>query len=160
MGNIDTRCQFDKGYLVVQTAQAFYYPGTPVTGNIYLRVMQPIEAKYIDIEIKGKEKVSFVTQEQRDGQTHHEKRKARRQVIHYSQPCFTFATPVLYPGDYVIPFNFPLPAGLPSSIFYHNKNDWDKPKAKVKYHIKAKLHGHHNSDMVYKQVLLVREAGA
>ena len=57
---------------------------------------------------------------------------------------------MLLPGDYVIPFNFPLPAGIPSSMFYHNKHDWDKPKSKVKYHIKAKLHTHHGSEMSYK----------
>jgi hypothetical protein len=32
-----------------------------VTGTIYIRVTHPIEAKYVELEIKGKEKVSFVT---------------------------------------------------------------------------------------------------
>lgn len=160
MGNVDTRSHFNSGYLVVQTSQAFYYPGTPVTGNIYLRVTHPIEARHIELQISGKEKVSFITHETRDNQQHHEKRKARKEIMHYSQPAFTFGVPVLAPGDYVIPFSFPLPLGIPSSVFYYNNHHYDKPKAKVKYHIKARLHTHHGSEMSYKQILVVREAGA
>jgi hypothetical protein len=161
MGNVDTRCHHEHGYLIVQTAQPFYYPGTPVTGTIYLRVTHPVEAKFIELQISGKEKVSFLTHETRDNQQHHIKRKARREIIHYSQPAFHFTTPVLAPGDYVIPFSFPLPVGIPSSVFYYDNHHADKPKAKVKYHIKAKLHNHHGkAEMSYKQILVVREAGA
>ena len=61
MGNVDSRSPFAKGYIIVQTGQSFYFPGTPVTGTIYIRVTHPIEAKYVELEIKGKVKVSFVT---------------------------------------------------------------------------------------------------
>ena len=142
MGKVDTRSHFDSGYLVVQTGQPFYYPGTPVTGTIYMRITKPVEAKYVELEIKGKEKVSFIV---RIGDNN-VKKKDRRQVIHYSQPSFTFTEPILHPGDYVIPFSFPLPVGIPSSIFYHNHHAAGRPKAKVKYHIKAKLHTHHGAE--------------
>ena len=65
MGNIDSRCNFDAGYLIVQTMQPFYNPGTMITGTIYLRVTRPINAKHIEIEVKGQEKVSFLEHLQR-----------------------------------------------------------------------------------------------
>lgn len=59
------------------------------------------------------------------------------------------------PGDYSIPFQFHLPMGIPSSIYYKNTFGLKKPKAKVKYTIKTVLHG--GDTMKYKQVLIVRE---
>lgn len=64
----------------------------------------------------------------------------------------------MIPGDYVIPFKFLLPAGLPSSLLYNNKHHIKKPKAKIKYILKAKIQtksDHH--EMFYKQVLIIRE---
>ena len=104
MGNVDARCRYDHGYLVVQTAKPFYMPGEVITGNIYLRAMAPLDVKHIDIQIKGTEKGSFVQRVNRDNEWHDEKRKMKKEIIHYSQPCFTFAVPVLNPGDFVIPF--------------------------------------------------------
>ncbi len=59
MGNIDTRCRYDAGYICLQTQKPVYYPGELVAGTIYLRVMQPIEARTIDLHVKGKEKVAW-----------------------------------------------------------------------------------------------------
>ena len=84
MGNVDARCHYEHGYFVVQTAKPFYYPGEHITGSIYIRANTHIETKYIELEIKGKEKVSFMQTETRDGQQHHEKRKAKKEIIHYS----------------------------------------------------------------------------
>lgn len=62
------------------------------------------------------------------------------------------------PGAYVINFSFNLPADLPSSINTHIKNVRERPKAKIKYFVKAKVTGIDQRDnMKYKQVLVVRE---
>lgn len=52
-----------------------------------------------------------------------------------------------------------LPSGIPSSFYFKEKHCREKPKAKCKYVVEAKLVTHHNSDeMKYKQVLIIREA--
>lgn len=64
------------------------------------------------------------------------------------------------PGDYTIPFSFILPPGLPSSMNFKDESVHAKPKAKVKYHVKAVLNDHSGHTMMkYKQVLIVREQG-
>ena len=53
MGNEHSRGRYSKGYLVCQTSKPFFYPGEMVTGQIYLRTNQPIEARHIEIHVKG-----------------------------------------------------------------------------------------------------------
>lgn len=60
MGNIDTRSAFDHGYLMVQSDQPYYQPGELVTGKIFLRITSPIDATYLEIEVRGKEKASWI----------------------------------------------------------------------------------------------------
>ena len=60
MGNEHSRCKFDKGYICVQTGEQFYYPGQMIQGSIYLRVNEPVEARHIEIKVKGKEKSKFI----------------------------------------------------------------------------------------------------
>ena len=68
---------------------------------------------------------------------------------------------VIEAGQYVLPFSFALPDGIPSSIFFKDKHTDGNPKCKVKYFIKAKVHGvGGDEDMKYKQVLTVNEKGA
>jgi hypothetical protein len=116
------------------------------------------------LEVKGAEKVSWLERVSRnvDGRTEHhwEKRKGKKEVFKYRAPCFQFSVPVLMPGDYTIPFQFMLPASLPSSMNFKDTKCDEKPKAKVKYHIKAILTDQHNKEaMKYKQVLILREQG-
>lgn len=60
----------------------------------------------------------------------------------------------------MIPFAFNLPAGIPSSVYFKDNHIEQKPKGKVKYHIKAILLGHHGKEvMKYKQVVVIREMG-
>jgi hypothetical protein len=64
MGNaIDTRMGFDGGYIFIKSDQEFYYPGNMVTGKIYIRADRPIDAEFLEIKVKGKEKASFWEQE-------------------------------------------------------------------------------------------------
>ncbi len=65
MGNIDSRCKYDYGYLVVQTDQQLYNPGSVVTGKIAIRAVMPCDPQKILIDVKGVEKMSFIDQETR-----------------------------------------------------------------------------------------------
>ena len=82
MGNIDSRSKFHGGYIYVKTDKPFYYSGNKVFGKIYIRV-EPgnlLQARNLDIRVKGKEKCSYWEQEARtrqatrtnaDGKTEH-----------------------------------------------------------------------------------------
>ena len=60
MGNaIDTRSEFEGGYLYVKTDKPFYYAKDTVYGKIYIRTAVPLDAKKLEIKVKGKEKASF-----------------------------------------------------------------------------------------------------
>ena len=64
MGNaLDHRSQFQGGYIYVKTDKPFYYPGTTVYGKIYIRTEVPLDAKYLELKVKGKEKASFWREE-------------------------------------------------------------------------------------------------
>ena len=165
MGNVDSRSKYEYGYMMVQTASPVYNPGAPVTGSIYLRIgPSGCPSRDITLEVKGAEKVSWIERVTRhvDGRTEQEdeKRKAKKEVFKYKAPCFTFTVPHLAPGDYTIPFSFQLPGSLPSSMNFKDSHTHAKPKAKVKYHIKAVLNDLSGKEvMKYKQVLIVREQG-
>ena len=160
MGNVDSRSKFEQGYIILQTAKPFYMPGEAVTGTIFLRTMVPVNVSTIDLEVSGKEKVSFVVRTNRNNDWHDDKHKARRTIMHFHQPAFTFAVSTLAPGDYAIPFTFVLPVGIPSSLLFKNHHVQGHPKDKVKYHLRATLksQGGH-CVMKYKQILMVREPG-
>jgi len=59
MGNEHAKCKGAKGYICVQTAKPFYSGGEQIQGNIYLRVTAPLEGKYIEIKVEGKEKAGW-----------------------------------------------------------------------------------------------------
>ena len=71
MGNIDSRCKNDCGYMVIQTDQQLYNPGSQITGRINIRCTRQCEPRHIIIHVKGVEKISFKDREthtrQRDG---------------------------------------------------------------------------------------------
>ena len=47
MGNVDSRSKFEGGYLLYMTDKPFYSPGEIVTGKIYLRAFNFIDAPQI-----------------------------------------------------------------------------------------------------------------
>ena len=115
MGNIDTRCSFKSGYMCFQTDKPYYQPGEIITGRVFFRAMSPLDAQYIEINIKGKEKGSWTdritkTHHNPDGSVRYEqediKRKAGRVIIDYKAPVFTFLNGSVLPGDYIIPVQF------------------------------------------------------
>ena len=155
MGNaLDSRSQFQGGYIYVKTDKPFYYPGSKVYGKIYIRTEVALDASFLEIKVKGKEKASFVrTETYQDGdqsRTRHIKEKLHRKILEFKGTCFTFQQPYLNPGDYTIPFEFDLPAHLPASIAYHNRGHHAKPKAFLKYTVLATIHTHQHKKMKYK----------
>lgn len=165
MGNtIDRRASFNGGYLFVKTDRPYYYPGNVVYGKIYIRLECPMDAKNLEIKISGKEKASFL---RRETEHYHEngeqktrqvtkKEKCFKQLIDVTAHCFAFGSRLM-PGDYTVPFEFTIPAHLPASIMYHNIHHHDKPKAHIKYNVKAIVHNHDRTQLKYKQMLILHE---
>ena len=55
---LDMRAQFDGGYLYVKTDRTFYYKGETVYGKIYIRCTRQMDASWLEIDVKAKEKAS------------------------------------------------------------------------------------------------------
>lgn len=145
MGNIDSRAQFKDGYLYVKTDKPFYYPGNRVYGKIYIRALNVINANFLEIRVKGKEKAKFTTHHD-DSETRH---KMETKHIDCKMTAFTFQGP-LQPGDYIIPFEFDLPHDVPASVMWKRKDSGNNPSVKVKNTIKAIVHMHDKQVMKYK----------
>ena len=135
-------------------------------GIIYIEILEPVQASHIELEIKGGEKCSFIRHYtetvHRDGEAHIEHRtekcKHSKKFLEYKNRVFDIQDGVLNPGVYSVEFATVLPDKIPSSINFKHKHSREEPKAKVKYYVKAKLHGaDKHDDMKYKQVLIIRE---
>lgn len=63
------------------------------------------------------------------------------------------ACEVLVPGAHCGGFTFTLPTGIPSSFFFRDDDNKEKPKAKAKYHIKVRLEG---TNIAAKRALMIR----
>ena len=55
---MDSRSQFDGGFLFVKTDKTFYYKGDTVYGKIYIRCTRQMQANFLELDIKAKEKAS------------------------------------------------------------------------------------------------------
>lgn len=47
------------GSIYVQTEEPFYFSGQVVKGQIHLNLRAPYPARFIDLQVKGKEKSKF-----------------------------------------------------------------------------------------------------
>ena len=158
----DPRSRFEKGKIQLQTECPFYEPGNLVKGLIWMHIDAPVALRDIEIEVKGKEKVAFTrywTEQEGDRTVErHHRHKMEKTFLRYHEPVYRFPEGFFNPGAYVIEFSFNLPIDLPSSINTHMKDVRERPKAKIKYFIKAKVNAFDPRDnMKYKQVLIVRE---
>ena len=126
MGNttgigIDTRAAFQGGYLFVKTDKPFYHKGETVYGKIYIRAEVAVAAKYLEIDIKGKEKASFHYTTRSNKQTHHHYPKCGRKYFEFKAKCYEFNQGPLQPGDYFVSFEFKLPDDIPASCYWQKK---------------------------------------
>ena len=133
----------------MKTAKPFYHPGDQVTGNIYIRLMVPMNASTLEIKVKGKEKAKFIRYYSNGQSTWSECIRYEHKHIEFKGVCFTFNGP-LNPGDYTIPFEFDLPNDIPGSICFRDDTRMEKPKAEIKYTVKAVLNTVDNRVLKYK----------
>ena len=163
----DARSCFEGGKIMVQTEFPFYEPGNLIKGKIYIHIDRAMFCNFIEIRVKGVEKAAHTRfyQEQVDqgnGQgtqsvERSERVKMRRVFLEYKQPIFNM-NGMLNPGSYEVDFSCTLPVGLASSLHFFDTSRRERPKAKVRYFIKATLHSNNSaSNMKYKQILMVRE---
>jgi sporulation-control protein spo0M len=157
----DPKCSFPKGKIQVRTENPFYEPGNTVSGSIFIQLDDSVNCDKIKIEVKGKEKGKFAHEWENEAGEHNEELKLYNYFLKYNGKVFEPPDKVLAPGCYVVNFNFALPDNIPSSIFFKDKDTAGNPKCKVKYFIKAKIHGiDGDEDLKHKQVLTIREPGA
>jgi hypothetical protein len=158
----DTRCVFKAGKMQLQTEFPFYEPGNTINGKIFIEVPAPVQASHIELEFKGKEEVKWIrywheTEGERQVERH-EKIHRERKFLEYKQRVFAIPGGFINAGSSEVSFQFTLPTGIPSSFYYKDKKCREKPKAKVKYTVKATLCSTLTSEeMKYKQVLIIRE---
>lgn len=149
------------GSIYVQTDAPYFLAGQVVTGKIYLNIFKHYPAAFLDIQVKGKEKVKWKESEMyRDssGDTKFRtvKRKGDHKILYTRIPLFTFAERVVAPGQYCFPFQFQLANGIPGSLIISNHD----MKAEIKYSVKGILEpwkDTHIKKMKSKQLLIVRE---
>jgi hypothetical protein len=158
----DDRCNYTNGRIQLQTEFPFYEPGNTINGVIYLEIFNPTQANCIEIEVKGQEKVAFTRyymENEGDRQVERSERvKASKRFAHFKEPVYPIPGGQLAPGLYQVRFQFVLPDKMPSSINFKDKSTRERPKAKIKYFVKAVLKtGFFENNMKYKQVLAIRE---
>jgi len=94
MGNqMDSRSQFDGGNLFVKTDKTFYYKGDTVYGKIYIRCNRQMQANFLELDIKAKEKAShwdWVVRDDGFGNEISEQIKVRfgEKFFEFKQNCF------------------------------------------------------------------------
>jgi len=102
--------------------------------------------KHMEIEVCGNEKASYKV---RRGKYDHQD-VFEKKILGFKGVCFTFKGPI-NPGDYIIPFEFELPANIPASILWHDlNNEFDKnPSCEVIYNITSTLVTDDNKQLKY-----------
>lgn len=151
--------------MMVQTEKPFYEPGEQVNGKVFLQLGQTVQAKYLSIEIKGKEKCKFNSfrTEWHDGEHEGDPKVAERikekhkETKNFLEGKVEFSGSEMAPGNYEAMFYFKLPNECPSSFYYENKKIETKPLAKTVYTVKAKLDLSGDDDFKYKTTLMIRE---
>lgn len=131
-----------------------YMCGEQVNGTIALKVKKPGNASMIFMQLKGKEKVVLWERVSKhrdatrwvDGREEHYQEqyyddkeiKDKKKAYNYSFKIFEFPGHQMQQGQWLIPFSFVLPMGLPTS-FDHEWYDHGECEATIKYTVKAKL---------------------
>jgi len=165
MGNIDSKYKFEHGNIYCQTDKAYFVAGEHITGKIYLNLSMSYPAQSLEIEVKGKEKCKWKTQQSKEVKNGEDTKselvdvthKNERSVITYKVPIYYFPGGMAPAGQYTFPFSFALPSNLPASMFYCGV---DKSAAKIKYKLQAYLEpsmGFSVKKMKFKQILVIRQ---
>lgn len=120
---------------------------------MYFRLLKALDVENVELQIVGREKVSFIFK----GKNGLQKAKQKHAIFDRVDIIQQFDGPFLPLGDYQIPFKFTLPKGIPYSIIYRNLCIKARPKCEVKYFLRAILHSGSQRKMSHKQYLIVKE---
>ena len=107
--------------------------GKEVTGSVFFTPTSPIEAKYLEFQFTGKEKVSF----KRSSKSckYLKDYSGKYKLVRIELIIHEWKSGILDPGGYRYPFVFELPYDVPASFNYTNK----KASGSISYNIKARV---------------------
>jgi len=169
MGNAvsNSFCQSDSIYVQMDSPVAT--SGQMVTGNVYLNINSPngFNSKGVFLEVEGYEETRFMTQEFKtvefEGGQRQEsvdvRRQERKHFLHFRIPLHIW-NGRLMPGQYIFPFSFVLPAGLPGSFLEADvSRGWGDYMGQIFYRIEAECDhgGFLGRDVKHSQNLVVHE---
>ncbi|KDO28330.1 hypothetical protein SPRG_06569 [Saprolegnia parasitica CBS 223.65] len=146
-----------KGSIAIIVDKPHYISGEVVSGSLQVDVLEPIECNEVVVVISGKEKVHW--SETHDVGSGDDRRSVTRTFS--SSHRFLNQAIVLYsaqhhisPGQYIYPFQYQLPIGLPGTF---DNQCHDGVDARVQYSIKGRLRvdGFFSRDVKRRQTFIV-----
>jgi hypothetical protein len=131
----------------IRLDQSTVEAGQVLQGRVYLSVKSRQESvQGIHLLLQGHERTTVVSYEHK-GHRDHEKRhedSGTFVLANYDVPLVFFDNGIIKPGQYEYPFEWPIPANLPSSMTCHH----EESSCQVEYNLTAYLHttnNHHHS---------------
>jgi len=134
-----------KGKIHVNTEKPTYFPGEIVNGNVFCDIKEPIECEAVVMKCKGKEKVYWQetrTRTDDEGHSHTYEVDFDAKKDFFVEKIVLSAVAQKIPvGQWVYPFSFQLPMGIPPSFSFKDScwrgGENNKIKAKVEYKFKG-----------------------
>uniref|UniRef100_A0A0G4GZD3 Arrestin C-terminal-like domain-containing protein n=1 Tax=Chromera velia CCMP2878 TaxID=1169474 RepID=A0A0G4GZD3_9ALVE len=149
--------------IYVRTDKPSYSPGETVRGELFLKLMSPIDTSGVFVKVTGYERVKIEETVERQ---HGERTERETHVRHGRSDIFKMKVPIwnvrggLAPGDYTIPFTFVLPQGIPGTLSVRDRADFGKHvEADICYKIKGLCErpGWFKSDIKHRQYFQVMQ---
>ena len=150
---------------IIQFEKSFYYPGEVVNGTIFINVVDAMQSKGVELELKCSEGTKFIISKQIRINDEHSPGGSRYETLreevkdkktHFQNKCYLpmFQNNNLNVGQYGIPFSFFIPGDLPGSFEYYNYNE----SAYIKFEVKVKVHPINNEKKTkFSSILIVRQ---
>ncbi|ETW06813.1 hypothetical protein, variant [Aphanomyces invadans] len=146
-----------KGTIQLRVDKPYYTSGDVISGSLLVDIRKSIDCTEVVVFVAGKEKVSWSEDHTRTvhGESRTEKRWYTNSRAFFKHKIVLFNVQhALPPGQYVYPFAYQLPFGLPGCFDNHGA---EGVKAKIEYSIKGAVcvDGFFNRDLKKKQCLTV-----
>lgn len=134
-----------KGKIHVNTERPTYYPGEVVNGNVFCDIKEPVQCEAVVMKCKGKEKVYWQETRTRSdgdgGQESYEVTYDANKELFELKIVLSAVTAMIPVGQWIYPFSFQLPTGIPPSFEFKDscwsQGENNKIKAKVEYKFKG-----------------------
>lgn len=136
MGGKDSKQKPTHGALFIEMNEVTQIAGQMMYGIVHLDLWKPYTAHVLKIELEGVEKTKWVKKERHGKHKHFKKHRGKNTIISISHPLHNFQGNMAQPGQYSFPFNFQLPAWLPSSFIFYGPKRSDMS---VSYSIKVSM---------------------